>query len=113
MENDLILSKEGCKILGWDDDKKGTICRIDSADKFSGRDREIVNRVLLAREKWLSESKDCVFCKESLSKRNGSVCAKHFHDYQVCYDDHCISCFVYRSVSVHFPKAVEKYLWAW
>jgi hypothetical protein len=123
MKTDVILSKEACEILGWGEDKKGYSYFFDSLNKFKKylngtvnlpeKDFEILVHAAEANAKWWDEATNCVVCKESLAKPNGSRCATHFHDYQACFDAHCIGCLIHRSVSAHFPEAADKYLGEW
>lgn len=64
-------------------------------DVIDRDDRVEINRVLELRSKRLQDRKNCVECPKS-HKEYGCVCPRHYHDYMVCDDDGCWTCYVAR-----------------
>ena len=52
-------------------------------------------------------SNTCKDCKETLA-RFGVICGKHYHDYQLCADKHCLRCILCHSFDIEFDETAKK-----
>lgn len=64
--------------------------------------QELVNAIVT-----YSSSETCNACKDNL-ERSGVVCEKHYHDYQLCADRHCLRCILYHSFGIEYDETAKK-----
>ena len=58
-------------------------------------DRAELERILLLASERNAERKACQACEVSVAE-HGFVCESHYHDYALCWDEGCWTCYVSR-----------------
>lgn len=62
----------------------------------SEEDKKELERVLAEKERRDLDKANCSKCKESLAGPHGCVCHSYYHDFDLCLDPGCISCYFNR-----------------
>ena len=50
---------------------------------------------------------NCPQCKENIDKK-GIVCEKHYHDYDLCWNESCMMCILHRSFGLQFEEDTKQ-----
>ena len=86
---------------------QGSVSDENIAPITSEEDRQNLLAVISAQKIRLEGRKSCKRCKESLAE-NGFVCGRHYHDFEYCGADDCLSCYLGQSGEEAFP---DNYKW--